>query len=78
MFSKKKLAQSFLLFISHLAAVQAQLQSLSKRITEIWSGNLPILSVTCYPIVPLSPKMNWKQLNVVLLGSFQGIIGPGY
>ena len=52
-------------------------QNLTECISGIRAGKLilPLLSVTCSPIVPLSPKVYYKQLAVVLLVSFQGIIG---
>ena len=33
-------------------------QSLVKRSNEIWAENPPILSLTCYPTEPLSPKLH--------------------
>ena len=52
-------------------------QNLTERISGIRSGKLflPLLSVTCFPIVPLSSKVYYKQLTVVLLVSFQRIVG---
>ena len=50
-------------------------QSLNKGISGFRAGNLPILSVTCYPTVSLSLTVYLKQLTIVLLVSFQGIIG---
>ena len=32
-------------------------QSLTKRISVVWAGNLPILGLTYYPTVSLSPKV---------------------
>ena len=33
-------------------------QNLGECISEIRAGNIPILSTTCYPTVPLSPKVH--------------------
>ena len=54
---------------------EVESQSLTKRISGIWTGNLAFLSVTRYLTVSLSPKLYQKQLAIVLLVSFQGIIG---
>ena len=37
--------------------IEVGFQSLTKRISGIWAGYLPILSLMCYPTVPLSPKV---------------------
>ena len=50
-------------------------ESLTKLISGIRTGNLPILSVTCYPTVWLSLKVYQKQLTIVLIISLRGIIG---
>ena len=54
---------------------EVESQSLTKRISGIRTGNLAFPSVTRYLTVSLSPKLYQKQLAIVLLVSFQGIMG---
>ena len=50
-------------------------QSLTGRISGIQAGNFPILNIICHPTVSLSPKVHWNYLTIVLLVSFQEILG---